>query len=108
MRRLLIALSLSAAALLAACSSEPKIIQTTSDATEIRLVTGMATQIEPPRGERIVSVTTGDNGIVTFEHRSDVINLMGVRGGETNLIMRTVSESGKQKTYQYRLFSQAR
>ena len=42
---------------LAACASdEPRIVQASADAKELRLTGGMATQIEMPSGQRVQSV----------------------------------------------------
>ncbi|MEI8393122.1 MAG: pilus assembly protein N-terminal domain-containing protein [Rhodospirillaceae bacterium] len=91
---------------LAACaSSQPRVVQATSDMPEIRLTAGMATQIEMPTATgRVQSVTVGNPSLVTAERNSDVVNLLAKGSpGETNLIIRAIDEDGKAKVYQYRI-----
>lgn len=90
---------------LAACaSSEPHVIQATNDLKEVHLVSGMATQIEMPDGQRVMSVVTGKPDLVTAERSNDVVNLIPKEGsGETNLIVRAMDEYHETKVYQYRI-----
>ena len=93
-----------------ACASDkPHVVQASSDASELRLTGGMATQIEMPDGERVQSVVTGNPALVTAERAGDVVNLIPKEGsGETNLIVRAIDEDGSSKVYQYRLIVQGR
>lgn len=93
---------------LAACSSsQPRIIQASSNAEDIRVTSGMATQIEMPRDVRVQSVTTGNPSLVTAEAAGDVVNLIPRSGaGETNLIIRSRDDDGDTKVYQYRVIVQ--
>jgi hypothetical protein len=95
---------------LAACSSStPRIIQTPSGTQEVRLISGMATQIEMPDSQRVQSVVAGNPSLVTAEQTANVVNLVAKGGvGETNLIIRAADEDGHVKVYQYRVVVQDR
>jgi type IV secretory pathway VirB9-like protein len=62
MNRAAVLAALIAAAPLAACAGDPqpKIVQSTTADQEIRMSAGLATQIELPKGERVVNVTVGN------------------------------------------------
>lgn len=105
-RRALALAPVAALALLAACGGAPKprVIQSTSATEVIRLVPGMATQIELPAGERPVSTRVGDAELVEAVRDGDVVTLTAKGGeGETNVLVRTSGADGKPGTYQYRL-----
>ena len=95
---------------LAACASEkPHVVQASSDMSELRLTSGMATQIEMPSDQRVQSVVTGNPNLVTAERDAGVVNLIPKEGtGETNLIVRTVDSDGDAKVFQYRVIVQGR
>ncbi len=96
---------------LAACASEkPHVVQAQADLPEVRLIGGMATQIEMPDSERVQSLVTGNPGLVTAERTEGVVNLIPKEGasGETNLIVRAVDEDGHPEVYQYRLIVEQR
>jgi Flp pilus assembly secretin CpaC len=96
--------------LLSACaSSEPKIIQATSDMPDVRVTVGMATQIEMPREGKVQSVAVGNPSLLAAEQASDVVSLIAKGGeGETNLIIRSRDEEGKIKVHQYRVIIQSK
>jgi Flp pilus assembly secretin CpaC len=88
----------------ACSSSEPKVIQATSDSPLIRLAVGMATEIEVPADSRVRSVAVGNPSMVTATNSSDVVNLISTgKIGETNLIIRCADSDGQIKVYQYRI-----
>lgn len=94
---------------LSACSSStPKIVQTSSGSPEVRLQTGLATQIELPESRRVQSVVAGNPSLVTTESSSNVVNLIAKGAGETNLIIRAVDDDGDARVYQYRVIIQER
>lgn len=96
-------------AVTACSSSSPRIIQSTSDMPEIRLIVGKATQIEMPDSGRVQSVTVGNPALVTAEQSSDVVNLIAKGGaGETNLIIRSREDDSHVKVYQYNITVQER
>ena len=92
---------------LAACSSAPempRVVQASPNMPEVRLISGMATQIEMPASGRVTSVTTGNPALVTAERGDGIVNLLPKEGsGETNLIIRSINEEGQTSVYQYRL-----
>ncbi len=93
-------LALSACVALLACASpdKPHVIQVSGDMPEIRLTSGMATQIELPEEGHVQSVVTGNPALVTAERSYNVVNLIPKAGsGETlNLIIRF--PDGKQRS----------
>lgn len=93
---------------LAACaSSQPRVIQASADAPEVRLTTGMATQIEMPNSNHVQSIVVGNPALLTAERADNVVNLVPKEGtGETNLIVRSTDEDGDTKVYQYRVIVQ--
>ncbi len=95
---------------LAACASpQPRVVQTSSNATEIRLAPGLATQIELPEGDRVQSVMVGKPSMVSTDQSGNVVSLLAKDGeGETNIIVRAVDEDGHNQTFQYRLTVQAK
>ena len=95
---------------LAGCASDqPHVVQVSSDMPSVHLTSGMATQIEMPKDQRVQSVVTGNPALVTAEPADNVVNLVPKEGsGETNLIVRAVDEDGHSKVYQYRLTVQGR
>jgi len=101
---------LTACIVLASCASgSPRVIQASVDMPEVRLVGGMATQIEMPESERVQSVVTGNPTLVTAERDGGVVNLLPKGGsGETNLIVRAIDDGGHTNIYQYRLVVQAK
>ena len=54
-------------ALSACAANQPRIIQASSGSSDIRLTTGMVTQIEMPDSGRVQSVTVGNPGLVSAE-----------------------------------------
>jgi type IV secretory pathway VirB9-like protein len=98
----------SACLALAGCAtSKPHIVQASSDMQEVRLTSGMATQIEMPDSMRVQSVVTGNPNLVTAERADNVVNLVPKEGsGETNLIVRATDSDGDTKVYQYRVIVQ--
>jgi len=102
--------ALCAVLVLDACaSSAPRVVQATRDLEEIRLVPGMATQIEMPANERVHSVTVGNPALVTAERTADVVSLMANGApGETNLIIRGSDSEGRTRVHQYRITVEAR
>ena len=96
--------------MLAACASNndaPRVVQAKPGMEEIRLVSGMATQIEIPNNARIQSITVGNTELVSTERGDGIVNLMPKNGtGETNIIVRATDEEGHSKVYQYRLIVQ--
>ena len=94
--------------LLAGCaSSQPKVIQASADAPDIRLTTGLATQIEMPEQGRVMSIAVGNPALVSAEKDGDVVSLFPKGGeGQTNLIIRARDGADKIKVYQYRVFVQ--
>jgi hypothetical protein len=101
---------LAASLALAACaSSAPRIIQPTAGMPEVRLTSGMATQLEMPDSGHVQSIAVGNPALVTAEKDSDVVSLVAKAGaGETNLIIRSRDEDGKIKVYQYHIIVQER
>ncbi len=94
-------------ALSACASDQPRIVQATTDMPQVRLTSGMATQIEVPGSARVQSVVTGNPGLVTADHVDNIVNLVPKEGtGETNLIVRATNDSGDSKVYQYRVVVQ--
>ncbi len=91
--------------ILTACSSStPRIIQTSSSTQEVRLTSGMATQIELPEDTRVQSVVSGNPSLVTAEQTANVVNLIAKgSSGDTNLIIRAIDEDGHIKVHQYRV-----
>ena len=85
---------------LAACSSAPRVITTSADAEEIRIVLGTAVQVELPADERVRSVAIG-NPKITAKSEGNVVSISAAADavGETNMILRTASG----RTFQYRL-----
>lgn len=100
-----IAVVLVACLVVVACSSEaPRVVQASADMPEVRLVAGMATQIEMPPAKRVLSVTVGNPALVTAERSADVVNLIAKAGaGETNLIIRAIDDDDRTQVYHYRL-----
>lgn len=100
---------LAVCVLLAACSSaQPKVIQASADSPDIRLTSGLATQVEMPEQARVVSVAVGNPSLVSVEKEGDIVSLIPKAGeGQTNLIIRAREDSGKIKVFQYRVFVQA-
>jgi len=99
-----------AAALLSACASnQPRVVQTSPSATEIRLTAGLATQIELPESDRVQSVVIGKPSLVSADQSGSVVNLTAKEGGsgETNIIVRAIDDDGRAQTFQYRLIVQA-
>jgi type IV secretory pathway VirB9-like protein len=95
-------------ALSACASSQPRVIQASSGSSEIRLTTGMVTQIEMPDSGRVQSVTVGNTSLVSAEQSGDVVNLSPKAGaGETNLIIRSRDDDGRTQVYQYHITVQA-
>jgi hypothetical protein len=95
---------LTVCAALVACSTpQPHVIQASADAPEVRLTEGMATQIEMPDNGHVQSVVTGNPALVTAERSYNVVNLIPKATGETNVIVRFLSDSGDVKVYQYRV-----
>ena len=96
--------------MLAACASSndvPRVVQAKPGMEEIRLVSGMATQIEIPNNARVQSITVGNPELVSTERGDGIVNLMPKNGtGETNIIVRSVDDEGRSKVYQYRLIIQ--
>lgn len=101
-------LILATCVLMAACASDkPHVVQATSDMPQIRLTSGMATQVEVPNSSRVQSVVTGNPNLVTADHVDNVVNLVPKEGsGETNLIVRATDDGGDTKVYQYRIVVQ--
>jgi hypothetical protein len=95
-------------ALTACSSSAPRVVQTSSGTPEVRLQTGLATQIEMPESRRVQSVVAGNPSLVTAEQAGNVVNLIAKGAGETNLIIRAADEDGGVKVYQYRVIIQER
>jgi type IV secretory pathway VirB9-like protein len=95
---------------LTACASEtPRIVQATTDMQEVRLTSGMATQIEMPGSSRVQSVTVGNPDLVTADRADNIVSLVPKDGsGETNLIVRAMDDSGRSQIYQYRIIVQKR
>ena len=95
---------------LTACSSSsdmPRIVQASSVMPEVRLIQGMATQIEMPDTGRVQSVTVGNPDLVTAERADGIVNLLPKAStGETNLIVRSFDEDNHSHIYQYRLILQ--
>lgn len=93
---------------LSACASDkPRIVQSSGDMDSVRLTSGMATQIEVPSSGRVQSVVVGNPSLVTADHVDNVVNLVPKDGtGETNLIVRSINDSGDAKVYQYRVIVQ--
>jgi Flp pilus assembly secretin CpaC len=93
---------------LAACASHsPRVIQASSDASDIRLSKGLATQVEMRDEERVQSVAVGDPSLVSAEQSSDVVTLVAKgNAGETNLIIRARDEDHRIKVYQYHIIVQ--
>jgi len=91
--------------LLSACGSdEPGITNASSDLPQIRLMSGMATQIDAPDGRTIDSAVIGDPSLADLDVVSNVLNIFPKdHEGETNLIMRASDEDGNVKVYQYLL-----
>jgi hypothetical protein len=109
MLRTVLATLVAVLALAGCSSSSPKVIQATADLEEVRLIQGMATQIEMPAGERVQTVTIGNPRMVAAERSGDVVSLLGGEGtGETNAIIRTVDAGGRSRVYQYRVVVMAR
>ncbi|HEU0117668.1 MAG TPA: hypothetical protein VFR09_03465 [Alphaproteobacteria bacterium] len=97
-------LVVACAALMACAQEQPRIIQPTANASEIRLSGGMATQVEVPNGSRVQSVTVGDPTLITAEHVDNVVNLVPKnKSGDTNMIVRTIDNGGDVQVYQYRI-----
>ena len=96
------------ALLLSACSTPaPKIIQATSDAPDLQLTGGLATQVEMPEKMRAVSVAVGNPNLVSAERDGDVVTLVSKGGeGQTNLIIRARDDEGKTKVFQYKILVQ--
>ena len=91
---------------LAACvaNRQPRIIQASQNSSEIVVTVGMATQIEMPNRERVLSVVTGNMDLVTVEKDGDVVNLSADGdAGETNLIVRARDQDDNIKVYQYHI-----
>ena len=90
---------------LAACaSSAPHVIQASSNAPDLRLTKGMATQIEMPDAGHVQSIVVGDPTLVTAEQATDVVNLTAKgTAGETNLIIRSRDDNNEIKVYQYHI-----
>jgi len=97
----------AACVMLTACASDngPHIVQTNPNAPQVRLVAGIATQIEIPDSEHVQSVVIGNPGLATAEQSESVVNLTAKSGntGDTNMIIRTVDDDGHAKVYQYRV-----
>ena len=109
MSRFLTSLVFCAFALGACASSQPKIIQASTDAPDIRLTTGLATQIEMPDQGRVISIAVGNPDLVSAEKDGDVVTLFPKGGeGETNLIIRARSSGDDVKVYQYRVHVQGK
>jgi hypothetical protein len=90
--------------LLAACgSSEPHITNASVNLPEIRLMPGMATQIDAPDQRTIDSALIGDPDLADLDVVNNVLNIFPRHEGETNLIMRASDEDGNVKVYQYLL-----
>ena len=105
------ALILAATLALSACASSdtPRVIQTTSSTSEIRLTPGLATQIELPESVRVQAVIVGTPSLVSAEQSGNIVNLIPKEGtGETNILVRAQDEDGHSKLYQYRITVQAR
>jgi hypothetical protein len=102
------ALTLILSVALSACASDkPRIVQATANMDQVRLTSGMATQIEMPNSGRVQSVVTGNPSLVTADHVDNIVNLVPKEGaGETNLIVRAVDDSGDSTVYQYRIIVQ--
>jgi putative hemolysin len=100
-----VAIAIAALLGLTACSTPaPRVIQTNSDIPEIRLMVGMATQIEIPADGRVKTLTVGNPALVTATNSADVVSLLAAgEAGETNLIIRSSDADGKTKVYQYRI-----
>ncbi len=99
----------AASLILSACASPdaPRIVQPTVNMPEVRLVSGMATQVELPDSNRVQSLVTGNPDLVVAQEANGVVSLMPKAGiGETNLIIRSVDEDGRGKVYQYRVIVQ--
>lgn len=90
---------------LSACgSSGPKVIQTLPGAPEVHLTAGIATQIEMPENARVQSVVIGNPALATAEQSGNIVSLTAKTGsGETNMIIRSVDDSGHTKVDQYRV-----
>ena len=105
MRRKIAALCILSCLAAAACASDkPHVVELTRDTEEIRLTSGMATQIEMPDGEHVKSVVTGNPALVVAEAADDVVNLIPEKPGETNLIVRVTDSGREAKVYQYRVY----
>jgi len=105
---LLTQVSIFAFLTLAACAaSQPRIIQSSSNNTDITLTVGMATQIEMPDQGRVQAITVGNPDLVGAEQANDVVNLTAKgKAGETNVIIRARDEDGHTKVYQYHILVQ--
>ncbi|MDR3424785.1 MAG: hypothetical protein P4M13_06875 [Alphaproteobacteria bacterium] len=90
---------------LAACAaSQPRVVQASAGSPDIAMTVGLATQIEMPDQNRVVSVIVGSPSMVSAEEAGDVVNLTAKGdAGETNLIIRARDEDGKVKIYQYHI-----
>jgi hypothetical protein len=99
------AILLAAGLVLAACAPDtPHVIQASSTMPEVRLTAGMATQIEMPDSGHVQSVVVGNPSLVTAERAYNVVNLIPKQAtGETNMIVRFISDDGDLKVYQYRV-----
>lgn len=105
MKRAAVLAALIAAGALTACAGdpEPKIVQSTSTDQEIRLSVGIATQIELPKGERVLNVTVGNPDLVVANSSGDVVGLAAKGEGETNILVRVSTAAGEAKVHKYRL-----
>jgi len=95
-------------ALTACAADKPRIIQATPETEEVRLRSGMATQIEIPDNARVQMVTVGNPNLVTADKADNVVSLMPKEGGagETNIIVRALDTGGHANVYQYRVIVQ--
>ncbi|MDD3370841.1 MAG: hypothetical protein PHE27_03330 [Alphaproteobacteria bacterium] len=99
---------LTAALVLSACSAaQPRVIQASASNPDIVISVGMATQVEMPDQERVVSVAVGNKDLVSAEREGDVVTLSGKNEeGETNMIIRARDDDGDIKVFQYRVIVQ--
>lgn len=95
---------LASGALAACASSQPRVVQPTSNMSEVSLTTGLATQIELPDNGHVRSVVVGNPSLLTVEKADNVVNLIPKESeGQTNLIIRATDNDGDAHVYQYRV-----
>jgi len=96
---------LMALTMLAACSSSnPRIVQSSSDMKDVTLTVGMATQIEMPDARMVQSAVVGNPDLVLVKKNDDVVSLIAKGDtGETNLIIRAIDDDKNVAVYQYRV-----